>query len=263
MPISNLIQVMAVSDYNTDNIIYDSNMAFGYVDILPTLATAGTLAVVCNSTSSQANIPAAIYSYDIYLTPTVGSSTGGNFTVFIYYDSTVVAQNTGTTNIDFSFMGLCQSAATNGASAAVLISCGISADLSTITFAMASVTAGQAIRISTSVSNPVYNSVRGVKAYWTEFISGRVMENGLQNNALQVNKITINTVTPRVLLFWGIDSTFTDTNIKNVLPIFSAASGSPNILVYNSFNIGFSFSQTSPITGQYIVYMTLGATGVA
>ena len=42
-----------------------------------------------------------------------------------------------------------------------------------------------------------------------------------------------------------------------------AASSSPNILPYNSFNIGFSFTETSPIAGQYIVYVTLEATGVA
>ena len=170
---------------------------------------------------------------------------------------------TGTTIIDFSFMGLCQSAATNAGSAAVLISCGISSDLSTITFAMSSVTANQAIRISTSVSNPVYYSSRGIKAYWTEFISGKVIQNGKQSNALQVSQIAIQTISPRVLLFWGIESTNVISNTGAALPVFSAASGSPNILVYNSFNIGFSFSQTSPITGQYIVYMKLGASAVA
>ena len=263
MPISYLIQVLAVSNYAADNIIYDSNMAFGFVDILPQLSPQGNLLVVGNSSSIQATVPAAIYSYDIYLTPSVSSTNGGNFSISIYYDSLTPVQSTGTSIIDFSFMGLCQSAATNSASAAVLIFCSISSDLSTITFAMSSVVAGQAIRISTSISNPVYYSVRGIKAYWTEFISGRVMDNGLQNNALTVSQIAINTVSPRVLLFWGIDSTFTDATITTSLPIFSAAIASPNILVYNSFNIGFSFAQTSPITGQYIVYMTLGATGVA
>lgn len=263
MPVSHLIQMMAVSDFGSNNIIYDSNMAFGYVDILPLLSPQGNLGVIGNSSSSQATVPAAIYSFDIYLTPSVSSSSGGNFSISIYYDSAVPAHNTGTTIIDFSFMGLCQSAATDSASAAILIYCSISSDLSTITFAMSSVTAGQAVRITTSISNPVYYSVRGIKAYWTEFVSGRVMDNGLRNDALQVNQITINTVSPRVLLFWGIESTYTDGSITTALPVFSAASASPNILVYNSFNIGFSFTHTSPITGQYIVYMTLGATGVA
>lgn len=168
MPISYLVQVMAVSDYGSNNIIYDSNMAFGFVDILPQLSPQGNLGVICNSSSSQATVPAAIYSYDIYLTPSVSSSNGGNFTISIYYDNTDPTQSvTGTSIIDFSFMGLCQSAATNSASAAVLIYCSISSDLSTITFAMSGVTAGQAIRITTSISNPVYYSVRGIKAYWT------------------------------------------------------------------------------------------------
>lgn len=173
-PANLLIQLLAVSDYNTDNIIYDSNMAFAYVDILAPLASPGTLGLVCNSSSTQAAIPSAIYSYDIYLTPTQGSSTGGNFTIKIYYTAGA-PMNTGTSIIDFSFMGLCQSAATNSNAAAVLLFCSISNDLSTITFAMDSVTANVPIRISTSISNPAYHSVRGIKAYWTEFISGRVL----------------------------------------------------------------------------------------
>jgi hypothetical protein len=262
-PVSSLVQVLAVSDYNSNNIVYDSNMAFAFIDVLAPLGSTGTLGVVCNSTSSQATVPASIYSYDIYLTPSVSSTTGGNFTLYIYYDSTDAGMATGTTNIDFSFMGLCQSAAPASGSAAVLLFCSISSDLSTITFAMSSVTAGQAIRISTSISNPAYYSVRGIRAYWSEFISGRVLENGFQNNALTVSKINVNTVSPRILLFWGIDSTYTDGQITTALPLFKAESASPNVMPYNSFNIGFSFSQTSPITGQYVVYITMGATGVA
>ena len=204
-PVNHLIQVLSVSDYNSDNIIYDSNMAFGHVDILAPLTSTNTLAVICNSTSTQASVPSAIYSYDIYITPTISSTTGGNFTLEIYYDSLDSTQNTtGTSIIDFSFMGLCQSAATFGGSAAVLQFCSISSDLSTITFSMASVTAGTTLRISTSVSNPAYYSIRGVKVFWTEFISGRVQENGFQNNALTVSKISINTIRPRIQLFWGI-----------------------------------------------------------
>jgi hypothetical protein len=159
-------------------------------------------------------------------------------------------------------MGLCQSAATVSLSAAVLNYCSISSDLSTITFSVNRITAAQAIRISTSVSNPSYYSIRGIKGYWTEFISGKVYENGLMNNCLQVANIAINAGTPRVQLFWGIDATYTDGLITTALPLFRAASSSPNILQYNSFNIGFSFTQTSPITGQYIVQMTINAQGV-
>ena len=179
-------------------------MALGYLDIAAPLTPIDTLVVVGNSSSTQKNTPSAIFAYDIYLTPTKASTTGGNFTIQIYYDSSDSGMSTGTTINDFSFMGLCQSSATTSGSAAVLLFCSISADLSTITFAMSSVTENEVIQISTSISNPVYNSVRGIKAYWTEFISGKVMENGKDADALTVNKITINTVTPRVLLFWGI-----------------------------------------------------------
>ena len=45
--------------------------------------------------------------------------------------------------------------------------------------------------------------------------------------------------------------------------MFKAELASPNVMPYNSFNIGFSFAQTSPITGRYTVLVTIGATGVA
>lgn len=63
-------------------------------------------------------------------------------------------------------------------------------------------------------------------------------------------------------LFWGIDGTYTDGIITTALPLFKNANASPKILQYNSFNIGFSFAATSPITGRYIVQMTIGAQGV-
>lgn len=261
-PISYLVQMLAISDYtNTNFIIYDSNMALGYLDILAPLASNGSLSVIVNTTSSTSTIPASIYTADIYVTPTVSSSTGGNFTLSIYYDSTDVAMSSTTSIIDFSFMGLCQSTATNVGSAAVLLFCSISSDLSTITFAMSSVVAGTAIRITTSIANPLYYSIRGINSYWTEFISGRVIENGKQNNALMVNKISVNTITNRVQLLWGVDSAYSDTLFPQI-PLFKAQLASPNIIPYNSFNIGFSFTQTSPINGQYTVKMTLGAMGI-
>ena len=112
-----MVQVMAVSSYLANNIIYDSNLAFGYLDILAAVV-APSLAIIANSTSSQNTVPTSIYSIDIYLTPSISSSTGGNFTLFISY--TVDLRNTGTTINDFSFMGLCQSAATATLTAAVL-----------------------------------------------------------------------------------------------------------------------------------------------
>jgi hypothetical protein len=167
VPISYLIQVLALSDYNSGFIIYDSNLAFGFIDINAALSSTGTLGIICNSSSTQQYVPSSIYSFDIYITPGVSSSNGGNFSLSIYYDSGAGAHATGTSINDFTFMGLCQSAATNGGSAAVLLFCSISSDLSTITFALSSVTSGTAIRISTSISNPLYNSVRGIKGYWT------------------------------------------------------------------------------------------------
>lgn len=263
-PINYLVQVLAVSTYKTNQITYDSNLGFGYLNILGPLAASNTLAIIGNSTSSQQNTPASIYSYDIYITPTVSSSTGGNFTMYIYYDSTNVTQATGTTINDFTFMGLCQSSATQTGSAAVLNYCSISSDLSTITFSVNNVAAGTAIRISTSVNNPAYYSIRGIKGYWAEFISGKVYENGFQTGCLSVNMIAINTVNQRVLLFWGIDATYTDSILTTALQIFRTptANSAPNIFPYNSFNIGFSFSQSSPIAGQYEVLMTLNAQGI-
>ena len=48
------------------------------------------------------------------------------------------------------------------------------------------------------------------------------MENGLDADALQVSSIAINTITPRIQLFWGIDSTFTDSTITTALSLFKA-----------------------------------------
>lgn len=77
------------------------------------------------STSSvSANIPASIYTVNIDLTPQNSSSTGGNFTLYIYFDNTNAAHTgSGTTLLDFSFMGLCQSVTPATGSAAVLNGC--------------------------------------------------------------------------------------------------------------------------------------------
>ena len=39
---------------------------------------------------------------------------------------------------------------------------------------MNQVVASQTIRISTQVRNPLYKSIRGIKGYWVEFVSGLV-----------------------------------------------------------------------------------------
>ena len=49
---------------------------------------------------------------------------GGNFTLYLYYDSGNITHNSGTTSLDFSFMGLCQSKSPSvGVAAAVLNYC--------------------------------------------------------------------------------------------------------------------------------------------
>ena len=114
------------------------------------------------------NRPSSIYTINIYVTPTKTQANGGNFTLSLYYDSSVATHtNSGSGLLDFTFMGLCQSVSAGpGLSAAVLNYCEISSDLSTITFSMSSVTAGTVILITTQVKNPLYKSVRGIKGYW-------------------------------------------------------------------------------------------------
>lgn len=80
---------------------------------------------------------------------------------------------------------------------------------------MNQVTSGQTIRISTQVKNPLYSSIRGIKGYWVEFVSGIVQENKKIMSAVSVNSIPItNLGNDRIYLLWGIQSTFTEaTNI--------------------------------------------------
>lgn len=65
----------------------------------------------------------------------------------------------------------------------------------------------------------------------------------------------------RIYLLWGIQSTYSDGDLGEVT-LFEAESASPLIIPYNSFNIGFEFSETSPIDGQYIVKITMMAAGI-
>jgi hypothetical protein len=106
-PINYLLQVMTVSTYNTDQIIYDSNLAFGFINILAPLGTPNSLAMSITSASLQKNVPSAIYDIDIDIIPTISSSTGGNFTIYIFYDASLGVHGTGTSVLDFSFLGIC------------------------------------------------------------------------------------------------------------------------------------------------------------
>jgi len=121
-----LVQLLAVSHFDTNFIIYDSNYAFGFIDIFAPLSAASTLGIICNTSSSQKNVAASIYNLDIYLTPTIGITTGANFTLKIYYSASDTVHGSGITQtslIDFKFVGLCQSLATSTDPAANLTSC--------------------------------------------------------------------------------------------------------------------------------------------
>ena len=139
------------------------------------------------------------------ITPSLSSSKGGNFTLEIHYDSGDGTHNSGTGLIDFNFMGLCQSITPSSGSAAVLNYCEISDDLTKIYFSVNTLTAAQPIRISTQVSNPLFVSTRGIRAFYVDFISGVVVENGYDSDALTVDPIGIEDPgSTRLYLLWGI-----------------------------------------------------------
>lgn len=261
-----LIQMETVSDYGSNYISYDQNFAFGYYKI-NSGAIPSTLTVAVSSTSTNKNKASQIYTVSIDLTPHVTLASGGNFTVFLYYDGTQAAhQGSGTTLLDFSFAGICQSAipaSCPSCTAAVLNYCAISSDLSTITFSTGTVTANTIITITAQVQNPVYVSTRGVRAYYVDFVSGIVQENGQIVSALTVNPITISSPgVSRVQLLWGIQKDYTDTPVSGIVfGIYKAASVG-YVGPLNSFNNGFMLSDTPPINAVFSVRMTLGALGV-
>lgn len=78
---------------------------------------------------------------------------------------------------------------------------------------------------------------------------------------MTVNTISINDLgSSRVYLFWGISTEVVDSELTPLnLGLYKAAGS--NVGPFNSFNCGFSFSSTSPISGRYTVKMYLGATG--
>jgi hypothetical protein len=70
--------------------------------------------------------------------------------------------------------------------------------------------------------------------------------------------------TGRIYLLWGIDIGYADDSLTDAIdevPLYRA-SATGNIGPYNSFNIGFSFSETSPISGRYSVTIDLYAQGI-
>ena len=147
-------------------------MAFDYISIEDQLSPTGTLTVAGSSTSSEENRTSSIYTILIDVTPTQSNANGGNFTLSIHYESNDSAHTaSGTTLLDFTFMGLCQSVTPATGTAAVLNSCEISDDLTEIYFSVNTLTGGQPIRISTQVSNPLYVSTRGIRGFYVDFIN--------------------------------------------------------------------------------------------
>lgn len=221
------------------------------------------------SSSTNKNKANQIYTVNIDITPSITSSSGGNFTVFLYYDGTQLAHTaSGTTLLDFAFAGICQSAiplSCPACSAAVLNYCSISSDLSTISFSTGTVTAGTIITITAQIQNPLYVSTRGVRAYWVDFVSGIVQENGQVISALSVNAIAINNPgANRVKLLWGIEKDHTDATTLSSGIVFGIYKATTSGMVgpLNSFNNGFMLADTPPISAVFSVRMTLGAQGV-
>ena len=101
LPYQGLVQVHAISSTEANYIVYDSNLAFGYIYIESRLGAAGTLTVAATSSSAEKARTSSIYTIEIDLTPTMTSTTGGNFTLSIYYDSTDADHNSGTTTSAF------------------------------------------------------------------------------------------------------------------------------------------------------------------
>lgn len=125
LPFYGLIQVEALSNIVSNNIIYDSNYAFGYISIQSFLATASTMTVAINPVNAgSATTVSSIYTTNIDITPTITNNDGANFTLLIHYDSgngAHVASGTGL--LDFTFMGLCHSVTPATGTAAVLNNC--------------------------------------------------------------------------------------------------------------------------------------------
>lgn len=125
LPFNGLIQIEAISNIVSNNIVYDSNYAFRYISVQSFLATPSTLTVAVNPVNvAYSTTVASIYTTNIDITPAITSATGANFTLTIYYDSgNGVHVASGTGLLDFTFMGLCQSVTPATGAAAVLNNC--------------------------------------------------------------------------------------------------------------------------------------------
>lgn len=91
-----------------------------------------------------------------------------------------------------------------------------------------------------------------------------VVENGYLDVALTVEEMLINDLNnERVYLLWGIDTDYmsSDADLNTLNLALYKASSTAVLGPFNSFNIGFSFDETSPIDGHYRVKVTLESTG--
>lgn len=62
---------------------------------------------------------------------------------------------------------------------------------------------------------------------------------------------------------WGLQAGYTDANTAGInVGIYAASSLTPLIGPLNSFNIGFSISNTSPINAMFNVRFKMFATGI-
>lgn len=260
-----LVQVETTSDYLSANrIIYDRNPGYGYYFIGATSAPASSLTLSI-STPDPTVITSASKIYYLYIDITTSiSSDIGNFTIALYYDSSVHLSGSAGL-MDFRFVGDCEAeAACPTCSIPTLEFCDVDVKLETLTFSMSTVTAGQTIRIRAEVENPVYSSVRGLRVFWVDSVSGAVMERGQVVAALTVSAIPlVDLLTDRVYFLWGLEAGYTDANIAGVnIGLYAASTASPLIGPLNSFNLGFSISSTSPITAIFNVKFKIFAKGI-
>lgn len=215
------VQLETVSDYaSTAKITYDRNLAYGYYFIETTVSgPPTTLDLAVSSPTSPITRAGIIYYLNIDVTPTISSSTGGNFTISLYYDSTVPSHLTGSAGLmDFQIVGDCQAIPfCAGCVAATLNNCNIDNSLESLTFSLASVVAGQPIRIQTEVQNPLYRTVRGIRGYWVDSVNGIIQENKKIPLALEVASISLTDLgSDRVYLLWGIPAGYSDTDTAGV-----------------------------------------------
>lgn len=167
--------------------------------------------------------------------------------------------------MDFRFIGDCvPEEACAGCGLPVLQYCEVKEKLTGLDFAVQNVVAGQKIRIKAEVENPIYSSVRGLRVYWVDGVSGIVQERTNVASALTVSPIAITDLgSDRVYFLWGLQAGYFDAFTVGVnVGLFSASTATPLLGPLNSFNLGFKIVDTSPINAQFNVRFKLFAAGM-